>query len=188
MGILHRKLVSAATRLTQYIRNANFLVKMKLLGINIHLGKNVSVGRMVNVRTTDGGHIHLDDRVSLDDFAYLYAQRGCLLIGRGSYIGVGSQLVAIDSVQIGKHCLISAYAVIRDAEHGMVKGQFIGEQKQCSAPIIIEDDVWLGSHVVVTSGCRIGTGAVIGANAVVTKEIPDNSIAAGVPARVINER
>lgn len=188
LRILHRKTVSAGIRLIGYLRNGFFYTKMKLLGINIQLGKNISVGRMVNVRTTDGGQIILEDGVFLDDFVYLYAQRGCLIIGKGSYIGVGCHLVATDSVQIGKHCLVAAYSVIRDADHGIEKGVLITEQKQCSAPILIENDVWLGSHVVVTAGCKIGAGAVIGANAVVTREIPGHNIAVGVPARVIRAR
>lgn len=107
--------MSAGIRLIGYLRNGYFYTKMKLLGINIQLGKNISVGRMVNVRTTDGGQIILEDGVSLDDFVHLYAQRGRLIIGKGSYIGVGCHFVATDSVQIGKHCLVAAYSVIRDA-------------------------------------------------------------------------
>ena len=97
-------------------------------------------------------------------------------------------MVATDSVQIGEHCLVAAYSIVRDADHGMDKGVLIKEQMQCSAPILIEDDVWLGRHVVVTAGCKIGTGAIIGANAVVTREIPTHHVVGGVPARVIRAR
>ena len=54
--------------------------------------------------------------------------------------------------------------------------------------IIIEDDCWLGSHVTVTKGVRIGKGSVIGANSVVTKDIPPYSVAVGTPAKVIKKR
>lgn len=186
--VFHRKAVSAGIRSIGYLRNFYFNIKMRLLGINIQLGKNISVGRMVKIRTTDGGRIILEDGVVLDDFVYLYAQRGCLIVGRGSYIGVGSHLVATDLVQIGENCLVAAYSIIRDADHGIEQGVLITEQQQCSAPILIGDDVWLGSHVVITAGCKIGAGAVIGANAVVTKEIPSHNLAVGVPARVIRAR
>ena len=188
LGVLHRKTVSAGIRLTGYLRNVCFYIKMRLLGINIQLGENISVGRMVTVRTTDGGSIILEDGVSLDNFVNLYAQCGRLVVGKNSYIGIGCHLIATDSVRIGKHCLVAAYSIIRDADHGMEQGMLISEQQQCSSPILIGDDVWLGSHVVVTAGCTIGTGAVIGANAVVTKEIPSLNIAGGVPATVIRAR
>lgn len=54
--------------------------------------------------------------------------------------------------------------------------------------IVIEDDVWIGSRVIVLSGVKIGRGSVIAAGSVVTKDIPEYSIAAGVPARVIKKR
>ena len=55
-------------------------------------------------------------------------------------------------------------------------------------PIIVEDDVWIGRNVTVLSGVRIGKGAVIGAGAVVTKDVPPYSICCGIPARVVKYR
>jgi acetyltransferase-like isoleucine patch superfamily enzyme len=55
-------------------------------------------------------------------------------------------------------------------------------------PIIVEDDVWLGVGVTVLSGVRIGKGSVVGAGAVVTHDVPEGAIVAGVPARVIKMR
>jgi acetyltransferase-like isoleucine patch superfamily enzyme len=54
--------------------------------------------------------------------------------------------------------------------------------------VVLEDDVWLGAGVVVTPGVTIARGAVVGANAVVTKDVPEYEIWAGVPARRIGER
>ena len=59
---------------------------------------------------------------------------------------------------------------------------------QTKGGIVIEDDVWLGFGVIVLDGVRIGKGAVIGAGSVVTKDIPEGAIAAGIPARVIKMR
>ena len=53
------------------------------------------------------------------------------------------------------------------------------------APIVIEDDVWMGAHCIVLKGVRIGARSVIGAGSVVTKDIPSDSIAVGNPARVV---
>ena len=63
-----------------------------------------------------------------------------------------------------------------------------GKVKGCYAkPVVIGDDNWFGANVVVCPGVTIGSGCVIGAGSVVTRDIPDNSFAAGVPCRVIRE-
>lgn len=68
----------------------------------------------------------------------------------------------------------------RLAEHPYVKTQLLR-----TAPVIIEDDVWLGTNAIVLPGVRVGQGAIVGAGAVVTKDVPAFVICAGVPARVI---
>lgn len=188
LRVLHRKTVSAGIRLIRYLRSVFFYVKMKLLGINIRLGNNVSIGRMVQVQVTDGGEIIIGNGVWIQDFVVLCAQKGCLEIGDNTLIGMGSQVTAVESIKIGSECLIAAYCVIRDANHGMDRGISMSQQAGVSAPIVIGDDVWLGTHVVVTAAVTIGAGAVIGANAVVTRDISDFSVAVGVPARTIKYR
>ncbi|OGT96415.1 MAG: hypothetical protein A2298_02785, partial [Gammaproteobacteria bacterium RIFOXYB2_FULL_38_6] len=151
-------------------------IKFRLCGINIIIGENVSIGRMVQIQVTDGGKINIGDGVTLQDFTLLCAQEGSIEIDNNTFIGVGSHLVSVESIKIGKNCLIAAYCVIRDANHGMHRDIPMFKQKQVSAPIKIGDDVWLGAHAVVTAGSMIATGAVIGANAVVTNDIPSFSI------------
>ena len=56
------------------------------------------------------------------------------------------------------------------------------------APLIVEDEAWIGAHVVVLAGVRIGRGAVIGAGSVVTRDVPDMAVVAGVPAKLLRDR
>jgi acetyltransferase-like isoleucine patch superfamily enzyme len=161
---------------------------MKLLGTNILIGKNVSIGRSVHAYVTDGGKVLIGDGVTIQDSVVFYAQGGYVEVGSNSLIGVGSHIAAIDSVVIGKECLIAAYSIIRDANHGMARGLPMSMQGGVSEPVDIGDDVWLGAHVVVTAGSRIASGAVIGANAVVTSDIASYAVAVGVPARTIKFR
>lgn len=69
-----------------------------------------------------------------------------------------------------------------------MKGRSFREQPRRERDVVIGNDVWLGARVVVTAGVTIGDGCIVGAGAVVTKDLPANCIAAGVPARVIAQR
>ena len=187
-SVLHRKAVSAGILLVRQFRSRIFCLKMRLLGINIKLGKNLSIGRMVQVQVTDRGEIIIGDGVEIQDLVVLCAKEGTIQIGNNTFIGMGTQLTAVSSIKIGSECLIAAYSVIRDANHGMNHGALMSKQPSASSPISIGDDVWLGAHVVVTAGSIIGSGAVIGANAVVTGKIQEFSVAVGVPAKTIKFR
>jgi acetyltransferase-like isoleucine patch superfamily enzyme len=70
----------------------------------------------------------------------------------------------------------------------MELGEPMRFQQGIYGPVVIEEDCWIGSHAVILKGVTIGAGAVVAAGAIVTKDIPPYTIAAGVPARVIGER
>jgi len=88
-----------------------------------------------------------------------------------------------DHVLTAANCMFIAYSHAYDSLDEPIK-----EQGYYDAPIVIEDDVWLGHGVTVMAGVKIGKGSIIGAGAVVNKDIPPYSIAAGVPAKVIKSR
>jgi acetyltransferase-like isoleucine patch superfamily enzyme len=93
------------------------------------------------------------------------------------------------SITIGNGVHIAPHVIIFAANHIFADTDIpIYKQGTEKAPIVIEDDVWVASNVVITAGVRIGRGSVIGAGAVVTKDIPPWSVAVGVPARVIRTR
>jgi acetyltransferase-like isoleucine patch superfamily enzyme len=92
-------------------------------------------------------------------------------------------------IHIGHRVEIAARCDFQSFDHGTATDRPISRQPLTTkGPITIEDDVWLGHGVIVLSGVRIGTGAVIGAGSVVTKDVPANAIAVGVPARVVRMR
>ena len=186
--VIIRKIRSALLLLSRKLRTRSFRVGAWLQGTDVTFGKQVEIGRLVTMRTTDGGKIHIGDHVHIDDFAVLGAQRGTIRIGSDTYVGVGTHVVSMKSVTIGKGGLIAAYCVIRDMNHGTEPGLPINQQQQVADSVSIGDDVWLGTHVVVTAGTTIGDGAIIGANAVVTKDIADRMIAVGLPARPVRHR
>ena len=108
-------------------------------------------------------------------------------IGAGSFLNLGVMVAAHELVEIGEHCMFANGCFVSDASHRFDQpGAPVPWQGFTSkGPTRIGDNVWCGAHVVVTSGVTIGERCVIGANSVVTEDIPSFSIAAGAPARVL---
>lgn len=104
---------------------------------------------------------------------------GELVIGPESYLNDGSRVMATRSIRVGSRCAISwGVTVIDDDGHGFGSPPY-------SAPVMIEDDVWIGCNTTILKGVTIGAGSAIGAGSVVTRSCPPRSLIAGVPARVI---
>lgn len=138
-----------------------------------------------------GGHrVELADGVRLMANCHLWAtDAGQISIGARTYVGSNSWVVANASVRIGANVLIAPFCYIQDTDHGFEDVSVpIQDQPSKSTPIVIEDDVWLGAHVVVTRGVTIGRGSVVGAGSIVTRDIAPYSIAVGSPARVVRTR
>lgn len=104
-----------------------------------------------------------------------------------------NQNVLIDAcsgfIKLGNNVIIGPNSVLRAANHIFTDlDKPIRYQGHSGGKIIIEDDCWLGANVIVLKDVTVGKGSVIGAGAIVTKDIPPLSIAVGVPARVIGHR
>jgi acetyltransferase-like isoleucine patch superfamily enzyme len=105
-------------------------------------------------------------------------------IGDHTFINYGASITAYKQVTIGRHCLLGHHVIIVD------KSAHSGERRELArpaAPVIIEDQVWIGSHAIILPGVRIGRHAAIGAGSVVTKDVPANCLAVGNPARVVRQ-
>ena len=107
---------------------------------------------------------------------------GRIEIGDYTFINYGCSIAARCSVKIGSHCHIGHYTFIMDnGQHDVIRHRELPP----SAPVIIEDNVWIGSKAVILPGVRIGHRSVIGAGSIVTSDVPPKCVAAGNPARVI---
>lgn len=114
---------------------------------------------------------------------------GKLNIGNNVTFTTSIIIAAAQSIDIGNDVLVGEFTSIRDSDHGMNNKQLIRTQKILSESLIIGNDVWIGRGVAVLRGTsRIGESVIIGANAVVTSQIPDHAVAAGVPARILHYR
>jgi len=137
----------------------------------------------------DNSRITLRTRSRLDQGAHLQALGGHIEIGEGTYIGPYFCAAGPGNIRIGKHCMIASHSSMYANNHVFSDPTIIiGAQGVTAEGIVIEEDCWLGTGVRVLDGVTIGRGSVIGAGAVVTKDIPPFSIAVGVPAKVIAKR
>jgi acetyltransferase-like isoleucine patch superfamily enzyme len=109
-------------------------------------------------------------------------------IGHGAYINRYTILDAHQSIRIGRDVMIGPHCYITDGNHGVKAGLSVKCQPMTSAPVVLEDGVWIGAHVTILPGVTIGHGAVIGAGSVVTKSIAPDTIAFGSPAVVRSQR
>jgi acetyltransferase-like isoleucine patch superfamily enzyme len=108
-----------------------------------------------------------------------------IVIRYGTYINRYTMIDAHERIEIGRNCMSGPHCYITDANHGIAPVAAVKDQPIETAPVFIEDKVWLGAGVKVLAGVRLGRGAVVGAGAVVTKDLPPNAIMVGVPARQV---
>ena len=123
----------------------------------------------------------------------LYGESGITLeFGDNCKLNDRVHIVAHESVNIGNNVLMASNIFISDTSHGdyadsLQEGPEVtpDDRRIITSPVRICDNVWIGEGVCILPGVCIGKGSIIGSNAVVTKSIPDNSIAVGSPAKVV---
>ncbi|MFL5457689.1 MAG: hypothetical protein ACJ78X_14915 [Myxococcales bacterium] len=168
-----------------------FLAKMARVAVEaatapLYLRACTSVGPLVRTQgrpiIENSGRIDLATRVYIISSPVAASLRtgkhGLIEMRRGSIAGYGSVIYAEDRVTVGEGVGVGPFSVVSDSEGP-------GEPPR---PIEIGAGVWIGAHVTVLPGARIGKDAVIGAGSVVEGDIPDGAIAAGIPARVKRQR
>jgi galactoside O-acetyltransferase len=195
------------TPIGMIIRNTVYQAIFDHLGKSVHIHPNVRLFGTRMMRVGDhsrlfqsayikakGAHntITLGSYVTIDQFVTMHAcgeNDGTIEIGDSTYLGAHVEVNGPGSIRIGKDCLIASHCTLNAGNHNFAdRSRPIRDQGMSRKGIVIEDDCWLGNGVRVLDGVTIERGCVIGAGAVVTKDIPPYSIAVGVPAKVIGQR
>ena len=160
---------SICERLAEQIR---YMSRMEALRGRLYskllkrIGKDVHISEAVII--DHPSRVELGDHVSINPFCYIHGEGG---------VTIGN------NVRIGSHvCIISIDMVYKDPNLP-IRAQGIAK-----APIVIEDDVWLGAQSTILKGVKIREGSVVGAGAVVTRNVSPYVVVAGVPAKIIKER
>jgi acetyltransferase-like isoleucine patch superfamily enzyme len=133
------------------------------------------------------GRLTIGPQVLFEPGVWLTSATGRISIGTGTILNLDVMVAAVEHTEIGDHCMLANGCLLTDGNHRFddpdVPVPWQGFTTK--GPTIVEDNVWFGANVVVTSGVRIGRRSVIGANSVVTEDVPPYSIAAGAPAKVL---
>lgn len=138
----------------------------------IHIGNNTSFGKEIYLTSWDSGG------------------KPFLKIGDNCRFGAYNHITCANKVIIGNNCLTGKWVTITDNSHGetdsaTLKISPIKRAITSKGPVVIGNNVWIGDKATILPGVSIGDGAVVAANAVVTKNVPSYSVVGGNPARII---
>jgi acetyltransferase-like isoleucine patch superfamily enzyme len=157
----------------------------------IAIGDNVVIDDAccLDAKGTDNKGIQIGTGVFVGRNTILSCKNGDIIVDDHANLGFNCEIFSASRVRIGKSVLMAAYTYLVGGDHLFDRVDIpVLEQGRTARGIDVADNAWLGTHVVVADGSRIGRDAIIGAGAVVIGDIPEFSIAAGIPAKVIRDR
>ncbi len=161
-------------------------------GWRLHaLGRRSQLGRAQHVKcaasVSIGSHVMIEDQFILADVCPGQGDQPKIVIGDGCTLMYRFQVNAAQSVTIGRNVLAASNVLITDFDHVLEPGgvPITRSREFVAAPVCIEDNCWLGQNAVVLKGVTVGHDSIVGANSVVTKDVPPCTIVGGNPARVI---
>jgi len=157
----------------------------------VRIGQGATIDDLVvlDAKGTGNRGIDIGDHVFLGRGSVLSCKDGDIRLGDHTNLGFHCEIFSGSSVSVGHHGLFAAQAYLVGGGHEFEdEARAVVDQPRTSHGITLGDNVWLGTGAKVLDGVRIGSDVVVGANAVVTGDLPDGAIAAGVPARILRQR
>ncbi len=157
--------------------------RLAFLGQDVFIDKNVELLRYPR-------NISIDSRVVLKEGTRICAcnEQAQIKIGKNTTVGFHTFIYASENISVGNDCLIAPFVYLVDSDHVAEKGKLINQQGNTTAPVLIGNDVWIGTGAKILKGTSIGNGAIIAAGAVVSGVVGANEIFGGIPAKKISER
>ncbi|ESU22174.1 hypothetical protein FEDK69T_21520 [Flavobacterium enshiense DK69] len=171
-------------------KNVSFFIskKAKLLfeqGAFLQVGsawKNTAF-QNTTFKMEENSVLKVEGKFDIHTGAFIVVNKNAELVLGSGYTNNDVEVNCFKSIKIGHQVAISKGVIIRDSDNHVLNG----DANKMSAPIVIGNHVWIGLRAIILKGVTIGDGAVIAAGAVVIKDVPANTVVAGVPARVIKE-
>lgn len=192
---------------------AGYWLRKRLAGLLFRsAGTGLILGRGLTVRHP--GRIDFGDNVAVDDYVYLDASgsgeigvqlgdgvvlsRNCSVLGKNGYVvfedradvGCNCVFASVAGITVGASSLIAGNCYIGGGRyyHHRLEPAIMDQGVYSRGEIVIGEKSWIGAGAVILDGVKIGCGAIVGAGSVVTRDVPDFAVVAGVPARVLRLR
>lgn len=167
-------------------------VKIDIIGENnqVHIGQGSIVNKAL-IYIRGNNHILTIGNQCRFGGGELWFEDGECMIKIGDHTTVESAHIAVTEpgrqISIGKDCMLSKNIEIRTGDSHSIIDKISGKRINYAADVIISDHVWIGANTTILKGVHIDKGVTIGTHSLVTKSIPSNCIAAGIPAKVVKE-
>lgn len=147
-------------------------------------GRGSKIYRSVRMDTPPYRRFALGKESVVESFCCINNAVGDVIIGDHTRIGLHNTIIG--PVTIGNHVNLAQGITVTALNHNFSEtDKRIDEQGVSTAPVVICDDVWIGANAAILSGVTVGSHCVVAAGAVVTKNVPDRCVVAGVPAKII---
>ncbi len=144
--------------------------------------------RLVRSRSA-AGRVAIGPRAMISPGVVIESWGGDVVLGTNVFLGPYAVIYGHGGVTVGDNCLIAMHAVIVSSNHALPPlDRPIQFEPDELRPTRIGRDVWIGAHATILGGVTVGDGCVVGAGAVVSRDLPPGAIAVGVPARVVGTR
>lgn len=177
--VLHLLMARGSARPRWWVRN--------LLNPFFHKkGKKAIIRRRTRIDVLPFRKFTVGERSIIEDFTCINNGMGDIVIGKNCMVGIGNILTG--PVTIGDNVILAQHVGVSGLNHGYTDVHTPIRDQKCSvAEVIIEDDCWIGTNVVITAGVTIGKHSVVAGGSVVTKNVPPYTIVAGNPAKIIKQ-
>lgn len=189
---INKKNVNLAIKTFGFVRHLNGVLIFPRVNVRskkgwLQVNNNLVLGEVYEMGSYQNSDLRMfpESNFIVDNFTFFTGfniavnNSAKLIIGSG-YANYNVKIDCFTEIVIGHNVAISHNVIIRDSDNHTLTGQ-----RNKSAPIRIGNHVWIGMNSIILKGVNIGDGAVIGAGSIVTHDVPDRSLAVGVPARVI---
>lgn len=151
-----------------------------------HRGRGSKIYSSVRMDTPPYRNFSLGKRSVIESFCCINNAVGDIVIGDDTRIGIHNTIIG--PVTIGSHVNLAQGVVVTALNHNFKDtSHLISEQGIITNQVTINDDVWIGANTVILPGVTIGKHVVVAAGAVVTKDVPDNCVVGGIPARILKD-
>ncbi len=151
-----------------------------------HRGRGSKIYWSVRMDTPPYRKFSLGTKSVIESYCCINNAVGDVLIGNHTRIGIHNTIIG--PVTIGNHVNLAQGITVTALNHNFIDTTLrIDEQGISTNPVVIGDDVWIGANAVILPGVTIGRHVVVAAGAVVTKDVPDNCVVGGIPAKVLKD-